>query len=155
MLGTNSSSTHHHWFICLSVCPSIHPTMYSYIHAFLCVSIHPHTHRPMNSNTIHSPTYLTLLPLCLSMCLSVHAHPIHSFLHPSSLTSLSSVSFCPSVHLSIHLSVCSSSLNLLLICFIVRTTHYEAIMLTLAHRVAQAVQDATTAFLTPFLSMTP
>lgn len=121
----------------LSVCPNVHPSTQP-IHT----SMHLLAHQPMNSNTIHSSTYLTHLPLCLSMCLSVHAHPIHSFLHPSFLTNLS---FNLSVYPCFLVSVAP----------LVRTTHDETIMLALAHRVTGAAPDATTAFFAPCLSMTP
>lgn len=94
----------------LSVRPYVNPYTQLSIHT----SMHPLTHQPMNSNTIHLSTYLTHLSTHISIPVFVHAHPIHSFFHPSLQTYPQNLSVCLSIR---------ASWKLLLIHFILRTTH--------------------------------
>lgn len=57
----------------LSVRPYVNPYTQLSIHT----SMHPLTHQPMNSNTIHLSTYLTHLPIYLSLCLFMPTPSIH------------------------------------------------------------------------------
>lgn len=138
----------------LSVCMSIHTPNYVFIHPYILMCIHSSTHPPAHEFKHHPLPDLLNPSTLMSINVSVCPCPPHPFISPSILPYKPILciflSICPFICLSVR-----ASLNLLLICFIVRTTHYEAIMLTSAHAVAQAVPDATTAFPTPFLSMTP
>lgn len=105
----------------LSVRPYVNPYTQLSIHT----SMHPLTHQAHEFKH-HPLVYLPNPSTHISIPVFVHAHPIHSFLHPSLQTYPQNLSVCLSIR---------ASWKLLLIHFILRTTHYETIMLALAHRV--------------------
>ncbi len=78
--------------VCLSVCPSIHLSIFlpshPFVRPFTCLSLRP---------SINPPIFL----------------PFHPFVHPSVYPSILisiRLSFCPFIHPSVRLSVCSFSL---------------------------------------------
>lgn len=86
------------------ICPSIHISIHLPIHPSLHLCTHPSTHPsifPSIHPFIHSSIHLPIHP---STCPSIHP-PVHPSIHLLSIPSCNQ----PPIHLSIHPSVCPST----------------------------------------------